>query len=153
MSSKTVYRPCHSLRRAGGPWGVINTLRTASLGTRRHQVRQETALNVASASRASRRVLAGRGKQSLGKDASAARPRKRVRCVTKGTRDPSSPAGGGTFKLSGLPRSGSLIYPLIVARPNLRLCERETRKDHASERTTVVVSMSIVLNVLTSLPF
>lgn len=33
-----------SLRRAGGPWGVINTLRTASPGTRRHRRQQQTAL-------------------------------------------------------------------------------------------------------------
>ena len=65
------------------------------------KVQQETALNVAPASRPSRRVLAGRGKQLLGKDASAARPRKRVRCVTKGTRDPSSPAGGGHLQTIG----------------------------------------------------
>jgi len=64
------------------------------------KVHQQTALNVAPASRPSRRVLAGRGKQ-LGKDASAARPRKRVRCVTKGTRDPSSPAGGGHLQTIG----------------------------------------------------
>lgn len=42
--SKTLYRPCHPSATPGGPWGVINTLRTASPGTRRHRRQQQTAL-------------------------------------------------------------------------------------------------------------
>lgn len=83
--------------------------------------------------------------------------RDRERCVTKGTRDPSSPASGGTFKLSGLPRSGTLLYPLIVTSPALGQICCEKRKRDESQKTTQAsrpISDEHVLppNVLTSLP-
>ncbi|KAM0713318.1 hypothetical protein Q7P35_000770 [Cladosporium inversicolor] len=84
MSSKTVYRPLPSLRRARrAPCSVIKTLRDAIEATKRQ-------LLCGAASRQSRRVLAGLAPSQAQKlNASAARPRRhrKVEKVSQQWRD------------------------------------------------------------------
>ena len=57
-------------------------------------------------------------------------------CVTKGTRDPSQPSSGGTFKLSGLPRSGTLsIESIPTDRHERAALGRNLRALQRSEET------------------